>query len=76
LEKKGTEQRFRVVTIRLSDGSAHSFIGLACMEENDERKVTGFSISDRMDLPPGVGELIPDLTDTGDGVLVETCEEE
>ena len=64
------------MTIRLADGSAHSFVGLAFTKENDEREVTGLSISDPMDLPPGVGELIPGLTDTGDGVSVETREEE
>jgi len=61
LRKKHAAQKFQVVTIRLSDGSEHSFIGLACMNENDEHEVIGFSISDPMDLPPGIGELIPGL---------------
>ena len=75
MKKKSKAQKFQVVTIRLSDGSAHSFVGLAFTEDDDKREVTGFSISDPMDLPPGVAELIPGLTDTGDGVLIETIEE-
>ncbi|MBI2842370.1 MAG: hypothetical protein HYX78_03120 [Armatimonadetes bacterium] len=76
MKRKGQAQKFQVVTIRLSDGSSHSFVGLAFTEDDDKREVTGFSISDPMDLPPGVAELIPGLTDTGDGVFIETCEEQ
>jgi hypothetical protein len=75
LKKKGQAQKFQVVTIRLSDGSAHSLIGLAFTKQNDERKVTGVSITDPLDLPPDLADLFPILQDTGDGVSVGMSEE-
>ena len=76
MRKKHEAQKFQVVTIRLSDGSAHSLIGLAFTEQNDERKITGVSITDPLDLPPDVADLFPILQDTGDGVSVEMSEED